>query len=1040
MDLRFHDSIIYRLPVQPLKTSFTREEIIAFYSERENLEALFLASPVIHTEFLKVKEGKKVKDENKVFDTLLKYMLRMHSRCTPFGLFASCGVTQWGDDKSEMQVKREYSRSTRLDMHFSVSLAMMLAKHPEIKPGLKFYPNSSLYISGESVRYVEYSYLNKRRIHQISSVSDSPYLQRVLEASKAGKTPLELAEVIVDEEITLEDASEFIDQIIENQLLVSELEPGVTGDELTTEILTILKNLVKNHPSKKISENVEVLTDVLERIREIDGNVVNDVNTYHEISEALKKLELDFDLSKLFQTDLFMGENKQGLGWSVKKKFLKTTKLLLQLYQKPGETNLSLFKKKFHERYEEKEVPLLVALDNEMGIGYGTSMGTTSDISPLLDGIMIPYSSRGDQKLNWNNVQAYLLSKISEAQKDNKRIVELKPEELSSFKGTEDVSLSLSVMFSIIGKQEGEPKLYLGGASGTSAANLLGRFASGNEQINAIVNDITNTEEKLAGDAILAEITHLPENRVGNILMRPIFRKYEIPYLSKSNLPESNQIKLEDLMISVRRDRLIVRSKKLNREILPRMANAHNFSANALPVYHFLCDLQFDRNGEGAYFSWGALQNNFQFLPRVEIEGVIVNMACWQLKKEDIKELQVTDLKDKKKVIASWREKYGIDQVVRLTQGDNKLLINFEDEENINMFLREIRKKSAITLEEFPQSELDPFVVDESGQGYTNEFIAPLIYTQKNQSSVRFANSDECEQVQRAFSLGDEWLYYKLYCGVKTADNVLTEAIIPLADHLKKEGIIDYWFFIRYADPEKHLRIRFHFADMNRLGEAIQLFQQVISPYRDNGLIWKVQTDTYQRELERYGKNTIVQSEKLFHLDSECIVRVLDMIEGDEGEKIRWLFCIRAVDQFFDDFHYTLEGRMNLMEHLKTSFLKEFNSNKYLTKQIDKKYRESKSEILDVLNRETDAGSEIKPLFDLLNQRSEMSKPYTGQIVELAKEGKLQVHPDDLMSSYIHMHLNRLFRNKQRQHEMMVYDFLWKHYRSQFMMRKYQTA
>ena len=121
--------------------------------------------------------------------------------------------------------------------------------------------------------------------------------------------------------------------------------------------------------------------------------------------------------------------------------------------------------------------------------------------------------------------------------------------------------------------------------------------------------------------------------------MRPAFRKYEIPYLSNSTLPKKQQITLDDLYLSVKYDRLILRSKRVNKQIAPRLGNAHNYSFNALPVYHFLCDLQTQNIRGGLYFDWGSLKDKFVFLPRVEIENVIVSPATWQLNKDQFKTL-----------------------------------------------------------------------------------------------------------------------------------------------------------------------------------------------------------------------------------------------------------------------------------------------------------------------------------------------------------------------------------------------------------------
>jgi thiopeptide-type bacteriocin biosynthesis protein len=63
--------------------------------------------------------------------------------------------------------------------------------------------------------------------------------------------------------------------------------------------------------------------------------------------------------------------------------------------------------------------------------------------------------------------------------------------------------------------------------------------------------------------------------------------------------------------------------------------------------------------------------------------------------------------------------------------------------------------------------------------------------------------------MKRDFCIGSEWLYYKLYTGVKTADLILLEKLYSVILELKEKNLIIKWFFIRYKDTDEHLRIRF---------------------------------------------------------------------------------------------------------------------------------------------------------------------------------------------------------------------------------------
>ncbi len=299
------------------------------------------------------------------------------------------------------------------------------------------------------------------------------------------------------------------------------------------------------------------------------------------------------------------------------------------------------------------------------------------------------------------------------------------------------------------------------------------------------------------------------------------------------------------------------------------------------------------------------------------------------------------------------------------------------------------------------------------------------------------SSKEKIQRIQRTFFIGDEWLYYKFYTGAKTADVLLTEMVKPAAEKLLNQGAIDKWFFIRYSDPKLHIRIRFHVPASHFILNVVQLMQSLSKPYFEQDLIWKIQVDSYQREIERYGVDTMDVAETLFFHDSKMIVDVLDMLAGDEGEQIRWLFGIRAVDTLLDDFYYDMERKLALLTVLKENFGREFGFNKGLRDQLKVKFRNERASIEAVLDRSQDETQEIKPLFDILAVRSRALQPIVTEILGLDQKGQLTPRLNDLMGSYIHMMLNRLFKSKQRVHELVIYDFLYNYYRSELAKQKY---
>ena len=60
--------------------------------------------------------------------------------------------------------------------------------------------------------------------------------------------------------------------------------------------------------------------------------------------------------------------------------------------------------------------------------------------------------------------------------------------------------------------------------TGPSGANLLGRFCHADPELHRRVEEHLRAEEAHRPDAIFAEVVHLPEGRIGNVLCRPVLR------------------------------------------------------------------------------------------------------------------------------------------------------------------------------------------------------------------------------------------------------------------------------------------------------------------------------------------------------------------------------------------------------------------------------------------------------------------------------------------------------------------------------------
>jgi len=292
------------------------------------------------------------------------------------------------------------------------------------------------------------------------------------------------------------------------------------------------------------------------------------------------------------------------------------------------------------------------------------------------------------------------------------------------------------------------------------------------------------------------------------------------------------------------------------------------------------------------------------------------------------------------------------------------------------------------------------------------------------------SKKNKSKMIKRNFITGDEWLYYKIYTGQKTAEKILSEIIKPVSQELLNKKIIDKWFFIRYTDPEFHLRVRFHLPGQG-IEHIIKLLRNNFEPYLEDLYIHSIQTDIYKRELERYGSNTIEDAETLFYYDSVLVSEMSDMLEGDEGEEIRWKFAVKAVDKLFSDFGFKITDKLSILEILKDNFGKEFGLNKSLKKQLDYKFSENRAILENILKEEGKDFEYLKPLFKLINIKSLNTKKTIENILTIKEKNMLEVHFNNLMSSYSHMLINRIFLVQPRLNEFVIYYLLHKYYNSE---------
>ncbi len=673
------------------------ESLEAIIKDKQFMNALFVASPNFHQYIntLDIKSLSKEKIE-KLYFGLLKYVLRSQSRATPFGLFSGISLGILSEQTSiQPKQKTAHHRQTRLDMDYLVNLAAELAKVSHIQDNILFYPNTSIYTVDNEWRYIFHRIENTRRQYKTVSIERTPYIAQVLQTASQGASIDQLASELVSDEIDKETAIHFIKALIEEQLLVSELNAAVTGKYYLSRLIEILQKYPK---TKKYATQ---LTDIQQELKVLDQSKTPEVH-YQKIIRKLDKLPASYDIRYLFQTDLEIATHTNTLSQNIADEVLEAVDFLAQIKINTENSTLKNFGLALHQRFENEAIPLSLALDSELGIPLQTAMHSGS-VNPLLDGLDFPVTEDQHTQINWHPILEILYQKLKIAQKEKAYEIKLSRKDFNGITSVKQAYPdTFSAMINLV-TENGQLKPVIKTAGGISAGNLLARFGFLNPKIENFLKAITKKEALKHPDQIMAEIAHLPEARVGNILMRPTLRAYEIPYLAQPSVPFEQQIQLEDIMVQAdARGKLKLFSKKHGKDIMPRLTNAHNFHLRALPVYHFLSLFPYQNITRTWQFNWGDLQNLFDFFPRVSYKNVILSPAKWKINNETIKKwLQIKEEATLIKKIQQWQKENQVPDWIVWTQADNKLLLNLNNPVFIKLFLQETKQLDTVWIEEF---------------------------------------------------------------------------------------------------------------------------------------------------------------------------------------------------------------------------------------------------------------------------------------------------------------------------------------------------
>ena len=926
-----------------------------------------------------------------VFQKLLRYQIRMSTRPTPYGAFAGVALCTVGVATAiKVDSDRSYWRG-RPDMEWLLSFLAKMEERDAVLHQLRLVVHPGAFARGGRVILNDPTLL--REGGQPISVRLSAAVRAVLERAR---TPIaypalvqELFEVTDGEKAQI---TTLLRELVRQGLLLTNLRPPLTSPAPAAHAVSVLQGLAE--PPAEANQLHSAL-DALTVWNQLDPEKAATVwRSVDAKFTALHNTE-----RPRVQVDLALGLKQSTFGARLTKAAAEFAQLLFRLTPLPhGLASMQAYRAAFEARYGLRcLVPLLELLDPQLGLGIPSGQGAA-----LVDNRRF---ARRQSTLQILALEA-IADRRYEAELDDHIIERLALWDPTAEALPISIDLCLFVLASSLDAvNNGEYQLMLGPNLGSrQAGRYLGRFADMlGARAHAALGEAAYAEGAHAPHAVWAESVYLPTRlRSANVAIRPAIRQHEIAVGVAPGVPAERAIPLAELLVGVQngRFRLVWRGQ----EVFVR-AGHMLISFHAPVVCRFLEDLAQDNVAQLSAFDWGPAAG-FTFLPRTTKGNWILSPAQWRIPAETSGAGTDFDPQRFAAKFEVFRERWQVPRYVYLVEGDNRLLLDLEDPDQSDQLRLDLARRGdrgSVLLHEALPGPKHAWVEGSDGR-YLAEFVVPLVLRparerlpvlQTIEATRNLTTSANDSLFTTLRPPGSDWLFVKVYGPTEGEEAFIAGPLRDFCDQLNRARRCSGWFFVRYSDPDPHIRLRFR-GDPNHL--LSELLPEVCSWCTDmmlEGHAERFAFDTYQREVERYGgPAALALVEAVFCADSPAVADMLAFVRGQTALDRLSALAI-SIDSLLSDL-----GLSTAERH---AWYKKHATERHAG---GPEFRERKAQLRSFIGQSTVLAQSHREFARIMAFRQRVLIPLGRRFSELTSQGELQDR-EGILRSVVHMHCNR---------------------------------
>lgn len=781
-----------------------------------------------------------------------KFLNRMTTRPTPFGLFAAAGEAKCVPSKE--LATPEFGAdliSIHVDFRWLLSLVRRLESDPAILDRQTVYLNDLLKVDENQV--VLYRPSTETSKQSRVAIKRSEAISAVIEACKKDGCPVATlyAELQKTTQSSHDQARRYVQKLIELGVIYTALRPKLLGQDPLEELIGNLEASGTSVPG---------LQSIHGALNDLAASRLNAESTFRALVDTTRRMR-HIEAS----TDYLHITKVSGLAVELPSQILddaETTLRLLQRLSQPrkGMRGMRAYHSTFLERYGiDRIVPLRTVVNPHTGIGVPSDytwpeqgLGVESD-----------YKDARSERREGRLARLYsdaIRSNRSEVHLSQEDIAELTYSEFDDDDAQDSAELYLSVVAPDLEHlRRGDYRLALGPNPGSHVGlSTAGRFLSYLPNLRSIA-PLDSSGDSGEYSAVLSYAPRADSAaNVGNTA----------PYADKIiavNTPPlcgQDYVALDEIGIAATMTGLFVVDLRDGRRIRITANNALYPPTQAPNEVRLLSDLMHEHQRLWEPWSWGHLEY-VPFTPAVRFGKVTLAPATWNL--NELRQASLWLSATPQDDFAAWKARHHLPRYCLASSRDMRLLIDTENPGHVELLRHELRRDSGLVLDELPGGAATPDDawgwLERDGQPLGNEIVVTFARSSRNQAdevptkhSAAVASAIQRKsQPAPSFRPGGPWTSARLYLTPEEIPSVLRSHIAPAFRQLALDSPDVTPFFLRYSDMNgTHLRLRTN--NGSRTGsQANEPLLAVMQELCATGAARSFTLDEYVPETHRYG-------------------------------------------------------------------------------------------------------------------------------------------------------------------------------------------